>query len=742
MLKKYFIVFLFFFSKIISAQLLVARDTITVIENNYTLKMPWANGINYSNVSNIDLNFDGVKDIVVFDKANQFATGRFRCFIKTGIVGAATYSVNPDLSYNFPTINDWAIFLDYNCDGKEDIFCSTTGGIQVYKNVSTPTLGISFQLEKNLLYTDYDPSAGVSLANLYVSSVGVPGIIDMDNDGDLDILTFNVGGYQIEYHKNMSKELYNNCDSLVFEYATGCWGKIYENNCSVLFNQNCSFKPLQNNYTINNNQLHSGSCLTCLDTDGDGDKDVIMGDISCNVVQYLKNTGSVTNALVVDTTKLYPTAVTQIKINNFPCTYNVDVDGDTKKDLIATPNAFGSHNYKSLWYYKNASTTNTVNFNFVKDNFLQDEMIEVGQNSYPVLFDYNADGKKDLLIGTFGYYSGTSLSAQLTLYKNIGTLAQPSYSLITRNLGNVSAQALTNVMPTVGDIDGDGDTDILIGTAYGQIHWLVNTAGAGNPCNFSSFLNTPFTFTTNSGSAAPQLFDINTDGKLDLLIGTKNGKIAYYQNVGTTTSPSFTLITNNFGNINVTTNTSQFGTDAYATPFFYTDAGITKVLVGSVSGQIFQYQVPAVITNSCTLISNNVNAWLEGGQSTIYFEDVNNDGKRDAFLGNASGGLSFFSSKSPYVGLTELTNDKLMEQIILFPNPIANQITLAINKIDFESAIIIFYDLLGHQILTKKITQNFEDIDVRSLNTGIYFAEINLQVNGKVINIIKKIIKN
>ena len=113
---------------------------------------------------------------------------------------------------------------------------------------------------------------------------------------------------------------------------------------------------------------------------------------------------------------------------------------------------------------------------------------------------------------------------------------------------STAAVAAAAAAAAVDDVDGDGDIDILIGTSSGQIHWLKNSAGAGNTCNFSLFLNNPFTFTTTSGTAAPQLFDINTDGKLDLMIGTRNGRIAYYQNIGTTTSPSFSLITNSFGN--------------------------------------------------------------------------------------------------------------------------------------------------------------------------------------------------
>jgi hypothetical protein len=94
-----------------------------------------------------------------------------------------------------------------------------------------------------------------------------------------------------------------------------------------------------------------------------------------------------------------------LKLNSFPCTFNLDVDNDGFKDLVASPNAIaGSENYQSVWYYKNASSTPTVNFVFQKKNFLQEDMIELGEGAYPVLFDADADGKKDLIVGNLGYY--------------------------------------------------------------------------------------------------------------------------------------------------------------------------------------------------------------------------------------------------------------------------------------------------------------------------------------------------
>lgn len=724
MSKRFFLILTSCMSMAVHAQLFVARDTISVLENGYNLKMPWANGLNFSNVSNADLNGDGRKDLVVFDRINLFGVGRFRCFIHSGLAGQATYTSNPDHSYYFPQVANWAILSDYNCDGKADIFCSTSAGIMVYRNTSVPP-AISFTLAKSLLYSNFQPAIG----NLYAGANAVPGVADIDGDGDLDILTYSPQGVFIEYHKNMSKENYNHCDSLVYELATGCWGKMIENNCSIDLNQTCAFKPVNTNLNPKE-PLHAGSCLTCIDSDNDGDKDLLLGDISCNITQYAHNNGSGTLAIMSDTTKNYPNfpskANTQvIRINNFPCTYVVDANGDNKPDLIASPNANGSENTQCIWYYQNASPTATVDFQFVKRNFLQDEMIEVGQNSFPVLLDYDSDGKKDLLIGTGGYYENNGLRSKLTLYRNIGTLSQPAFSLITRDYASVSNYSLNTIAPAVGDIDGDGDIDLLLGTQNGIVHWLENTAGAGNPCAFTVFKNNPFSFIAPSAAAAPQLFDIDKDGKLDLMLGLKNGRICYYRNIGTVTSPAFTLTNNFFGGVDVKAEPTLYGLDGYASPYFFDEGGSTKLIVGSVNGKIYYYSVPSA-TSSCVLITQSMNGIQEGGQSTVYFEDINNDGKRDLFVGNGSGGLSFFSSKGPGVGIKE--NAKAAGTLVtVYPNPARDYITVHVKETEVLTGEITVYDLLGSEKKKIRMNNNEQTFSIQDLASGVYF--INVRIN-------------
>ena len=726
------------------AQVPVARDTITVFENGRVLKMPWANGINHANISSADLNQDGKKDIVVFDRINQFGRGRFRCFIKTGNAGEEKYVADPDLSYYFPALAYWAVMLDYDGDGKEDIFCSTSGGIRVYKNTST-AVKLNFTLVKSLLLSDYNPAGAPNINNLYTSSVGLPGISDVDNDGDLDILTFAPLGVFIELHRNMSVETYGHNDSLVYEIQTDCWGGISESSCKVNFDQcNGSKASLPALQLSDNAALHAGACLTCLDSDGDTDKDLVIGDVECNTVHYVHNTGGTLLADFTDTTKLYPNFPaknnnnTYIKLDYFPCTYLADVDGDSKPDLLATPNAFGTENYRSIWYYRNTSLTNTVSFQLVKKNLFQDEMIEVGQNAFPALIDYNADGKKDLLIGNYGYFDNKVLNPRLTLYENVGTASTPQYSLISRDYGGLSGQSINHAMPAVGDIDNDGDVDICIGTSSGQIHWLENTAGAGNVCNFSVFKNNPFSFTTISAAAAPQLFDLDADGKLDLLIGMKNGNVAFYRNTGSPGLPAFSLVTNTLGGINVKGSPTQYAFDGYATPYFYNDGGSVKAMVGSVTGQIFHYSVGA-LTDPFTLLTSSLNDYNEGGQSTVLFDDINGDQKRDLIIGNASGGLSFFSSASPYVGLSEQSRVSAVS-LAVFPNPGSGEMTVKISGETVSSAKLIVRDLPGRALREFQIKGAAGTIHLHGLATGVYFLECQISGEAGESVVIKKII--
>ena len=108
-------------------------DTVLILKNNDTLTLGFAGGINSGQYSTIDLNMDNVPDLVVFDRSgNKIST-----FLNVGSAGQVKYKYAPEYVNAFPEISNWMLLRDYNCDGKQDIFASSSGGIQVYKNTSS-----------------------------------------------------------------------------------------------------------------------------------------------------------------------------------------------------------------------------------------------------------------------------------------------------------------------------------------------------------------------------------------------------------------------------------------------------------------------------------------------------------------------------------------------------------------------------------------------------------------------------
>ena len=215
-MKYKFLLFIFLISTSLSAQLNLVRDNSLIIEeNNIIFNSAFAGGINAAQFSNLDLNLDGVMDILIFDKSGN----RINPFVNLN----GSYKYIPDYRHFFPKLNDWAILADYNCDGKNDIFTYNNGGISVYQNTSVSELEFT-KVTESFILSDY----GSNFLNIYMSPIDIPAIADIDYDGDLDILTFSILGGFVEYHKNLSMELYGNCDSLAFEFSESCWGLFYE----------------------------------------------------------------------------------------------------------------------------------------------------------------------------------------------------------------------------------------------------------------------------------------------------------------------------------------------------------------------------------------------------------------------------------------------------------------------------------------------------------------------------------
>lgn len=606
------------------AQLFFNRyDGVQVTEENGILSFPWAGGLNHPQFSNIDFNADGRNDLLVFDKSGD----KLVCFTMNSqneLEIAPKYRemfVNQD-GTSHRSLHAWALLRDFNGDGKSDIFTYSNGGLAVYRNDGNADTLIFTLMTKKLL-SNY----GSGLINIYVSPSDLPAIMDVDGDGDMDIITFSLFGTSAEYHQNQSMEIYGIPDSLVMELATPCWGNFEEDPSTVSVNLDISCKgggySLPTEQAAANVAFHSGFTLLGLDIEGDGDQDLVVGGLGFNNMNILINNGNATTANIGSQDMTFPANfgnTDAIDIYTFPAAFLADINNDGQDDLIASPNQQNNgHNYHSSHLYMNTSSTAGFNLDFIKNNFLQDQMIELGTSAYPVFFDYDQDGLLDLLIGGKGYFVSTGgYSSQLAYYRNTGTATEPAFTLQTRDVANISSLNLGNVAPTFGDIDGDGDDDMIIGAVNGQVHYFENSAGAGNPCNFS--LTTPgFQGINIQGQyATPCLYDVDGDQLLDLVIGGKSGKLCYYHNNGTATSPNFVLTDSNFGSVDM----AKFGSsDGYSAPFLFENSGKLLLLVGSESGDVNLYDEISEVVANPTNITADIGTgagYSTGSETTPY----------------------------------------------------------------------------------------------------------------------------
>ncbi|MCB0395849.1 MAG: T9SS type A sorting domain-containing protein [Flavobacteriales bacterium] len=517
------------------AQLTFKRDmSVPVIISGETLPYAWAGGLNFTQFSSIDINLDGNKDLVVFDRSGNHLLP----FIHLGGNDTINYEYQPDLAGNFPPLHDWALFADYNNDNKEDIFTYSNGGFSVYKNTSSATQ-LSFKLEKYLVYSQY----GSNYVNLWISAVDIPAITDVDNDGDIDILTFGLAGATVEYHQNMSMENYGIPDSLDFVLNTSCWGQFSENfsSNSVLLNATCKGGDTSPDLS-ETGELHSGSTLLAIDGDDDGDKELILGDISFANLVYLNNGGDSSNAVMISQDSLFPIYDTPANLEIFPASFYVDIDHDGKRDLIIGTNSQNAaENFQSVHYYKNTNTDLAPVFSFRKNSVIQEDMIDLGEGAYPVFFDYNADGLQDLIVGNYAYYGPAgNYKSQLALFENTGTATSPVFTLITRDYLNIASLNLYGAVPAFGDMDDDGDDDMLLGDYNGYVHLFKNAAGPGNPASFS-LTQANYESIDPGQFATPQIIDVDRNGVPDILLGERNGNLNYYPNLGTATQAQFKL---------------------------------------------------------------------------------------------------------------------------------------------------------------------------------------------------------
>lgn len=688
-------------------------QSIPVIVEGQKLALPWGGGLNAGQYQSIDLNLDGIHDLVVFDRTSN----KINCFINEG--GAYVYS--PEYAHLFPQdISNWLVLADYNCDGQMDIFTSSVFGIKVYEG-TVRNGKVAWDLVADPIYT----IGFAGQVNLQVNVSDIPAIVDVDGDGDLDILVFNFAGAgTIEYHQNFSIEDDGAC-GLNFRRTTNKWGDFEECTCGVYaIGTSCA---AINGKTLPENQriMHAGGkALLLLDMDDDGDMEMIFGDEGCYNLAFFENVGSPSVAAFHSAQENFPAEDYPDFL--FPAAYHIDVDSDGVKDLVVAPNISDGVHYgvdlsASSWLYKNVGSNEYPDFQLMKRDFLQEKMIDRGENAAPAFADLDQDGMVDMLIGHRGVLREDAFYATLAYYKNVGTPLNPEFSLITEDFLNLSSLRLTHIYPGLADINGDGYDDLYFtGTANQDNTSLYYVLSEGGEITTSMTVRTlPINLSVND---KPIMADLDGDGFADLVLLKGSGRMEYYTFSGNSHAPDYTLedsslggFTDKFENRNVIPSVYDLDGDG-TLEFILSDAFGNLHLIKD----IFQHDSGLADTDSLT-VSSSVLGFTEsarlGRQARPAFAVLSEGHFPTMIVGSKQGGLFLFQP-SEWVQSPGKGRSRLMQ---VYPNPAEGFF-----KIEAEETVsIVLYDALGKKVAPSFTVSKAEifHYDTATLSAGVYFVK-------------------
>lgn len=235
------------------------------------------------------------------------------------------------------------------------------------------------------------------------------------------------------------------------------------------------------------------------DLDGDGDLDLVAGNNGANKVYYY-DSGSDT----------FPTSGSGIGISDNDNTQSValgDVDNDGDLDLIT-----GNNGLNKLYLYDSLNNT-------FPDSGTVVGIADTDDTREVVLADMNNDENLDLVVANYG----TTNKLYLNSGGN-GFLSAVNIGSIGRNTRGIA----------VGDIDNDGDNDVVSGDESGSQanQVFLNNGSGGFPVSGSDV-----GVDDKESTSSIYLSDYNGDGFLDVIVGNSGHDNRRYINNGDGTFP-------------------------------------------------------------------------------------------------------------------------------------------------------------------------------------------------------------
>ena len=657
-------------------------NTIPVYFDIVHCQAAWTPGWNYIQPTFCDLDGNGTQDLIMGSDFN-----RVTFLINTGDLSNHYYEFVTDylVDFSYPPpssqLTNSPCFIDYDNDNDYDLLIGTYNKLYFYENI-----GNAYNYTYVLVEDNFQ---GIELYN-----DKYPCFIDIDNDSDLDLF---IGlGYQ--YTPTAGR--------LVFYENTGSPNIMYLTHVTEFF-MNIDL----GNYCI----------PSFIDIDADGDYDMFLGDED-GKIHYYRNDGT---PEVYDFT--FVTAeYAGVDVANIASPCFTDIDGDGDFDLFVGERSWGQDDRRGdVNFYENIGTEFDANFQLVTQNFVS---MDIGLHSTPSFVDINNDGLTDMFLG--------DSDGNINYFTNQGSDNEPSFSLITEVFEEIAANYQSQ--PCFGDLDNDGDADLCVGRSSWTFDGVEFYINQGSP-EIPDLVAVPsMTITIDNDWASPELIDIDGDYDLDLFIGTLDNQVIYYENIGTSLMPNFTMISEDYlntGYINNIFASLCFGDIDGDGDYDILRGRPDDVSTSEPDASLDFYRNIGSPTDPEFILEEEHFA----GINTVNFAepfliDIDNDGDLDLFVGDACGGVSFWRNNE----VSGVLNDPVYSPVSFslgqnYPNPFNSSTVIPFTLDQALPVKVAVYNQLGQEVavlLNRQMTAGSWQINWQANNfsSGVYLITLETNV--------------
>ncbi|MFZ1321329.1 MAG: FG-GAP-like repeat-containing protein [Ignavibacteria bacterium] len=421
-----------------------------------------------------DINGDGYSDVIAGAWNHSTATGKAYIFF-----GGTSMNNGSDVTMTGEAANNqhgWSVSSagDVNGDGYSDVIVGANG----YSG-NTGRVYLYDYFLKNEIINDLTMT-GEAANDYFGASVSSAG--DVNGDGYSDVI---VGANRYSGNKGR-----------VYIYFGGV---LLNNIADVVITGDPS------------SSLFGISVSSAGDVNGDGFSDVIVGASDYGVATgraYIFFGGTSMDNVedVILTGEAFD--------NNFG--YSVssagDVNGDGYADVIVGANRYSSSRGRIYIYFGGATMDNDADFKVASDLINNEFGYSVSSAG-----DVNDDGFSDVIVGAYGYQSNTGSS-----YVYFGGTSMDSIADVNMT-GEVAGDRFGNSVASAGDVNGDGYSDVIVGafrnsTNSGRAYVFFGGVSMNNTADVTMTGEAIANFFGNSVSSVG---DVNGDGYSDVIAGAQ-----------------------------------------------------------------------------------------------------------------------------------------------------------------------------------------------------------------------------